>query len=312
MSRRFCETWGFSHSPSTAPATYHFISPLLRIDTTALQPLLEEIHRRFHSPRSASREDADLRQTPPLRNPPRNSRPRQPRHPQSPQTRLPKPPAKAAKPRDILRTSHTSISKIGTPFLCPRPHRRNDVPRILQRRRRPRESRTSRARYALFPLPRTAALIAPPDSANRRLNLHPDKPSRTPDHKVVAPRISPRFAHRQAMLASPRHKHRLHPLPASLRVFDNPWFENFRLDIPRFDNPRFPFLHPPRPRKQKAASVKKLANAALCFDSTRKKSQRQENRKKKWKRFPKRELRYSPGGAADNSPGRKSWVSPKK
>jgi hypothetical protein len=35
--------------------------------------------------------------------------------------------------------------------------------------------------------------------------------------------------------------------------------------------------------------VKKLANAASCFDSTGTKGQTQENRGKNWGRFPKRE-----------------------
>src|SRR5579863_5768019 len=262
------------------------------IDIAALQPLLEKIHRRLHPPQGARgmmvfparlrarrifRATLALRSLAVARAFRRNFR-----------TLPQKMPSLAVFFVPCMIRFRTQTHR----FLPLDRARRNDVPHVFRNHVR-RQKIEFPAGIRLVVLSH-GARVATAGFENCRFYLHTDEAPRTPNHKVIAPRISPRSAHRQPVLARPRHKHRLHPLAPSLRIFNNRWFDNPRFDNPWFDNPRFPLLHPPRPRKQKAASGKKLANAASSFNSTGTKTQRQENQKKKWEQLPKRESGNKP------------------
>ena len=139
--------------------------------------------------------------------------------------------------------------------------------------------------------------------ADRALHLHRHKLPRIPHHAVITARVSPRLAHRQPLLPRPRHKHRLRPLPALFLVLDNL---------------RFPLLHslysstsviptkledwqpanPPArggtlcfPSGQSDRNATTFANTALCSRWNLLRSRRQENGRKKWEGFPKRECK---------------------
>src|SRR6267143_3643024 len=80
-------------------------------------------------------------------------------------------------------------------FLAPNRACRKNVPDIFRHHiRRDKIKRTTRISLVLFS---DGASVTAPGLDRRRLDLHADKTPRTPHYEIVAPRISPSFAHRQ-------------------------------------------------------------------------------------------------------------------
>src|SRR5579862_646594 len=99
--------------------------------------------------------------------------------------------------------------------------RRNDVPRVLRDHVRRQKIERSPPIRLVTAARRADIPFAALQSRNRAFHLHRHKLPRTSHHAVVTPRISPRLARRQSLLARPHQKHRLGPLPSLLLVLNN-------------------------------------------------------------------------------------------
>src|SRR5579871_828468 len=117
----------------------------------------------------------------------------------------------------LLTTDSAQRNRLQPAYLL----RRDDVPNIFRDHIRRQIIERSFLIWLMTTARRTDIPLATLQPRNRALHLHRHKLSRTPHHTIKTPRVSPGLASRQPLLASPRQKHRLRPLPALFLVFDN-------------------------------------------------------------------------------------------